>query len=491
MAGNLRKSIIWPSGAGGNPLLIRLRFLCGTNYKKLLSCLSGCLLFTNSINSYAFSAYSNDELDQLEKQFIQEINQSNAVIRDPLAIDYINHLARILSQPSNMSNVDFFIVNSKEINAFAGPGGHIGVNSQLILVSENESELAGVMAHEMAHVRQHHLYRMLEHQKQMRIPMLASLLASIALGAINPTLGSGAMMGALSGFTQDNINFVRSNEKEADSIGINMLIKSGLDPRGMANFFKKMQEATRYYYTDNIPALLRTHPLDEDRIAEAENRCIGIGKKNYSDNLQYRLFKELVRVSVTQDNKKLIEFYKNQCKKSNPREACAYGYILTEINLGNNKTAIQNLSPLINANPNNLFYQIAMVHSLEASGNYPESVKIMSGLYKNYPDNYTIMSEYGDALLGNKNIDKATSIYLTGHRQFKQDIPLCEKLARAQAAAKNKGYAYFTLAECHIIQGEIQDAVRKLKIAKTLVGKDEFLKQRIDAKLAEITFQGE
>lgn len=447
------------------------------------------LLLLNSINAHAFSAYSNDELDQLEKQFVQEINQSNSVMRDPLAIDYINHLAQILAQPSNMGRVDFFIVKSKEINAFAGPGGHIGVNSQLILVSENESELAGVMAHEMAHVRQHHLYRMLEHQKQMRIPMLASILASIALGVINPTLGSGAMMGALSGFSQDSINYVRSNEKEADSIGIDMLIKSGLDPRGMANFFKKMQEATRYYYMDNIPAILRTHPLDEDRIAEAENRSMGVTKKYYPDNMQYRLFKELVRVEVSQDDKRLTEFYKNLCQKSNPKYACEYGYVLTSIKIGNSKTAIQNLKPLLNANPDNLFYQITMVHALEATGNYAESVNIMSSLYRNYPENYTIISEYGDALLDNKNIDKAISVYLNGHRQFKHDIPICEKLARAEAANHNKSYAYFTLAECHIIQGEIQDAVRKLKLAKTLVGKDVFLKERIDAKIAEITYK--
>lgn len=444
-----------------------------------------------STNIYAFSAYSNDELDQLEKQFVQEINQSNAIVRDPLAVDYINHLAKILSRSGNLTHVDFFIVNSKEINAFAGPGGHIGVNTQLILVSENESEIAGVMAHEMAHVRQHHLYRMLEHQKQMRVPMLASILASIALGAINPTLGSGAMMGALSGFTQDNINFVRSNEKEADSIGIDMLIKSGLDPRGMANFFKKMQESTRYYYTDNIPAILRTHPLDEDRIAEAENRCMGVMKKYYPDNMQYRFFKELIRVEVSEDYKKLLEFYKNQCRKNTPLNACQYGYALTEISLDNNKSAIQTLEPLLKENPNNLFYQIARVHALEGNNNYTESVKILSELYKNYPDNYTIISEYGDALLGNKNIDKAISVYLNGHREFKHDIPLCEKLARAQAANHNKSYAYFTLAECHIIQGETRDAVRKLKLAKTLVGKDIFLKERIDAKLDEITFKGQ
>lgn len=171
------------------------------------------------------------------------------------------------------------------------------------------------MAHEIAHVRLHHLYQRIQHEKQMRIPMLASMLASIALGVINPTLGSGAMMASLSGFAQDNINFTRANEKEADRIGIDMLIKAGFDPRGMAGFFKKMQESSRYYYTSNIPAILRTHPLDDDRIAEAENRSQRLAPKNHSDALDYRLFKELIRVSVARNSKQLLDYYQVECPK--------------------------------------------------------------------------------------------------------------------------------------------------------------------------------
>src|SRR3990167_350721 len=104
-----------------------------------------------------------------------------------------------------MNTPVFFLVKSNEINAFAGPGGHIGINTALILATENESELAAVMAHELAHVRLHHLYRLIQHEKQMRVPLLASLLAAAALSMINPTLGSGAMMASLTGFAQNNI----------------------------------------------------------------------------------------------------------------------------------------------------------------------------------------------------------------------------------------------------------------------------------------------
>lgn len=435
---------------------------------------------------HAFSAYSNNELDQLEKQFIQQINQSNSVIRNPLANQYINHLAKRLAQHGELTQPYFFIVKSNEINAFAGPGGYIGVNSQLILSSDNESELAAVMAHEMAHVRQHHLYRMIEHQKQMRIPMLASMLASIALGVVNPALGSGALMGTLSGFSQDNINYVRSNEKEADRIGIDMLIKSGLDPRGMANFFKKMQQNARYTYTDNIPEILRTHPLDENRIAEAESRSVNISKKDYPDNLDYHLFKELIRTTVASDEKRLIEYYQDQCSKPNSGAACQYGYVLALLNNSQNTQAMNRLTPLLEQDHNNLFYVIAMAKAEENNQIYNQAIKRLSELQANFPDNYAVLLELAQARLTANQPAQAVAILLKGSRQFKNDLSICQQLARAQAANHRKDYAYFTLAQCHLLQGETREAVRKLKFAKTLVSNDEMLRERINAKLDEV-----
>ncbi len=457
-----------------------LRFFARGRYFLL-----GGLLFLPSLTQ-SYSAYSNDELDQLEREFVQQINQSDSVIRNPLAVEYITHLAKQLAEHGDIAQPVFFIVNSKEINAFAGPGGYIGVNSQLILATENESELAAVMAHEMAHVRQHHLYRMLEHQKQMRIPMLASLLASMALGMINPTLASGALMGSLTGFAQDNINYVRSNEKEADSIGIDMLIKSGLDPRGMAGFFKKMQLNSRYYYTDNVPAILRTHPLDEERIAEAENRSVHLAHKSYIDNLDYRLFKELIRIEVAKDDKQLLDFYAHQCTKSTPSTACQYGYVLTQLQLNQNQQAISHLNPLIEQNPNNIFYAIAMANADEASRRSNNAVTRLSELQHNFPDNYAVLMEYGDALLDANQPGQAANLLLKGRRTFKHDLPLCNALAKAQAANHDNGYAYFTLAECHLLQGELREALRKLKTAQTYQKNDHILKAKISAKMDEI-----
>ncbi|MGQ3892692.1 M48 family metalloprotease [Legionella sp. CNM-4043-24] len=454
--------------------------------KKIPFLLLTLLLQLGSFSAWSLTPFSNNELDELEKEFVQLINQSDSIDRDPLANQYINQLGRQLAEAARIPSSRFFIVKSNEINAFAGPGGYIGVNTQLILASENESELAGVMAHELAHVRLHHLYRMIEHQKQMRVPMLASVLASVALSAVNPVLANGALMASLTGFAQDNINFTRANEKEADRIGIDMLIRSGQNPAGMAAFFKKMQQHSRYYYTENIPAILRTHPMDDDRIAEAEERTTSLAKKSYADNLDYRLFKELIRTDTVSDNKQLLEYYQLHCQKPGAGVSCQYGYALTELNLNRYAQAEARLATLIAGDSSNLFYQLAMARARIGHREFDSAITQMRELQSNYPENYAVLMTYGDSLLAAGKTAQAASVFLKGSRKFKNDLPLCEALARAESAANRKAYAYFTQARCHLLQGRKRDAVRQLKMVKTMARNDPYLLARTEAMMDEV-----
>ncbi|WP_131781874.1 M48 family metalloprotease [Legionella gresilensis] len=442
----------------------------------------------STYSSYALTPYSNKQLEELEKEFIQKINQSDSIVRNPLANQYINHLGKQLAKFDQSSAPYFFIVKSDEINAFAGPGGYIGINSQLILATDNEGELAGVMAHELAHVRLHHLYRLLEHEKQMRIPLLASLLASVALGAVNPTLGSGALMASMSGFAQDNINFIRANEKEADRIGIKMLLGSGLNPHGMADFFRKLQQHTRYFYTANLPAILRTHPLDDDRIAEAENRTNHIKSKNYTDTLDYHLFKELIRTIVAQNPQHLLNYYQHECRRHSSNVACQYGHAVTYLRMDNYKQAQARLTQLLNVDGNNLFYQIAMAQAEAGNKQFIAALKRLQELQLNYPENYAVLMAYAQTLRQAGQPKDAVTILLKGFRQFQNNLPLCEELAQAQAAAQQKGYAYFTEARCHLLQGRQRDALRQLRLARALAKKDQYLIARAEALIEDIKY---
>ncbi|VEG90481.1 Zn-dependent protease [Legionella spiritensis] len=442
-------------------------------------------------SAYAYNPYSTKELEELEKQFIELINQSDSVVRQPLAKQYINHLGKRLAQFEQMPTPYFFIVKSNEINAFAGPGGYIGINTQLILATDNEDELAAVMAHEIAHVRLHHLYSMIQHQKQMRIPMLASLLASIALGIINPTLASGAMMASLNGFAQDSINFTRSNEKQADRIGINMLIKSGLNPRGMAAFFKKMQSNSRYYYTANIPAILRTHPLDEDRIAEAENRSSRLKKRHYPDSPDYRLFKELIRNTAVENSKQLLDYYQKECRRTNGDTACRYGHALALMHINQFKEAQSLLGSLLGKDTENVYFQLAMAEAETGNKQFDAAMQRLQNLQTNYPENYAVIMISAQGFLVAGQPDKAVGTLLRGFRQFKHDLPLCETLAQAQSAARLKSYAYFTQSQCYLLQGRSREALRQLQVAGKLAGKDHYLQARIAAMIEEVKFQSD
>lgn len=446
---------------------------------------------SQTVLAQGLSPYSTSELEELEKEFIQLINQSDSVERNPLASQYVNHIGSKLAHFGHIKAPYFFIVKSREINAFAGPGGYIGINSQLILTTSNESELAAVMAHEIAHVRLHHLYSLLEHQKQMRVPMLASLLAAAALGVLNPTVGMGAMMASLSGFSQDNINYTRSKEKEADRIGIDMLIKAGFNPRGMAAFFRKMQENSRYYYTANVPAILRTHPMDDDRIAEAENRTQRLSSKNYSDSLDYALFKELIRVSVTPQNKQIMDYYENQCHKRNSSVACQYGYVLALLNNNNFQKAADRLQPILSQHADNLYFQIAMAQAEIGLSQTQKAINRLADAQRNYPDNYAALMAYAQGLLAVNQAEKATSVLLKGSRQYKNDLPLCRELARAQAESHQKSYAYFTQAQCLLLEGQKRGAIAQLKVARSLAKRDPYLTARISAKIDEIKFMSE
>lgn len=437
-------------------------------------------------SSYALSPYSNRQLEELEKEFVEQINQSSQVERNPLATEYINKISHKLANQKDMKVPTLFIVKSPEINAFAGPGGYIGVNTQLILASDSESELAGVIAHEIAHVRLHHLYRMLEHQKQMRIPMLASMLASIALGVINPAIGSGAMMASLTGLEQDSINFIRSNEKEADRDGIDMLIKAGYDPRGMARFFKKMQQTTRYYYTANIPAILRTHPLSEDRIAEAQNRTQNLARRHYQSSVDYYLFKELIRNAVAAQSKELLDFYSLECKKRNPAFACQYGKALTDLSLSHYKIAKVNFSALAKNQPKNAFYEIGLAQAEMRLNETAEGLKRLKNLLQSDPEDYANIMAYGQGLSNAEQYPKASMVYLKGTRLFPKDLSLCLRLARAQARAKQKAYAYFTQSQCLLLQGQHRYAITQLKQAQKYQKKDRYIQARIAAKIEEI-----
>ena len=214
---------------------------------------------------------------QLGRSVMLQLYNAGAVVEDPLLTEYIQSIGSQIASHANNGDHSFrfFVVDDDRINAFALPGGFIGVNSGLILASDNESELAGVLAHEVSHVTQRHIARSIYDSQRTSIVSMATMLAAILLGAA-ADLPSDAMMGAVSASQaaalQRQINFTRQNEHEADRVDIDVLAAAGFDPNGMASFFEKLSR--RYGVArQNVPEMLQTHPVTANRIAEARGRA--------------------------------------------------------------------------------------------------------------------------------------------------------------------------------------------------------------------------
>jgi predicted Zn-dependent protease len=436
--------------------------------------------------AFAYDPYSNSELDTVEKQFVAEINRSPQIVRAALATEYVNQLGRRLTDSIHMPAATFFIVNSSEINAFAGPGGYIGIHTRLILETRNEDELAAVMAHELAHVKLHHLYDMIEHEKLMRYPTMVSMLAAIALGAINPALGTGAMAATLTGAAQQSINYTREHEKQADRIGMQMLIKAGFNPLAMSGFFKKMQQETRYAATDHIPAILRTHPLDQERIAEAEDRLPKNTPKTFSDSLDYDLFKSLIRNTAVNQPKILLDYYPMQPNPQAPMNQ--YGLALALIETNRFQQALTHLYPLLKQTPQQPFYINAIAQAQMGANESQQAIDSLNSFHTLNPKHYATSIALAQAYIDANQFQKAVSLLTKMFRHMPRDLTVCTKLAEAEAKNHRQAYAYFTQAQCEHLRGEDRLAIRRLKMAKALVKGDGYLKARIEAKLEEIGF---
>lgn len=242
----------------------------------------------------AESALSVAKERKIGAEIMREIRKEQVIVDDLISQEYISALGHqlVAQADSALHDFHFFIINEKGINAFALPGGYIGVNAGLILVIDNESELAAVIAHEISHITQRHLARAFFHQQMLQGPVIAAMLAAILIGG---EAGKAAMVAASAGSVQSQINFTRKNEQEADRVGIGLLARSGFNAIGMATLFEKMQKQARLY-GGAPPEFLSTHPVHGSRIADAEARAGQYPAKLRADSVEYRIVRARLRV---------------------------------------------------------------------------------------------------------------------------------------------------------------------------------------------------
>ncbi|MDX1570262.1 MAG: M48 family metalloprotease [Xanthomonadales bacterium] len=428
---------------------------------------------------------SQQDEDAYGDALMRELRRLAQMVEDPLVVDYVNHLGYSLvafsDEPERSFN--FFLIDDDSVNAFAAPGGNIGIHSELLLTAENESEVAAVLAHEIAHVTQRHLARAVESAQKMSLPMTLLMLGAVLAGAGNGDAVQTAVVGTQALMQQMQINFTRANEYEADRVGINTLAKAGYDPDGMASFFGKMQQISRTYGLE-IPEFLRTHPVEATRIAEAKNRAAQatVAPDKKRDPAAFLMMRERVRVLTADHPNDAVAYYR---KVGSGERHLAYGLALAQQRAGDLVGAAETLRlPVISGSDS---LPVAILNARLAFRSSGEA-EAFEDLRQAYPRNRAIAIAYAEELLKDDTSDPklAEEMLRPLLARHTKDAVLFRTYARAADAAGEPVRASEAYAHYVFLQGRVYDAVSQLRGLLKTGGLDYYQRSRIEARLAEM-----
>lgn len=432
---------------------------------------------------------SPEQEARIGKQMMRSLRRAKLINDDAALNQYIQNLGYRLAVHSGADRqpFTFFIVNDAAINAFAMPGGYIGVNAGLILASQSENELASVLAHEISHVTQHHLARSYEKANKMNLPMTAAVIASIILGAHDPQAGQAALMASMAGSAQMQLDFTRANEHEADRVGIQLLAQAGYDPRGMSAFFQRLQKETRYYGS-GLPEFLSTHPVTSTRIAEAEDRAsqyppVAIGN---SDN--YHSAKARLRLYLSRDVEDLIKRTRDNLDKgrSNNLAEEKFTLALALQATGKYNEARPLLQSLLKQSPGRIAYLHALAHTEALAGNHREALQLYRRGLDLYPGNVELTLSYAKTLIQAEQAEAAVKVmqeFTHVHAGMPEGFKL---LAEAQSAARHEALSHVAYSEYYALHDEYHSAIDQLNLALLVKDKDFYQTSRIEARLAQL-----
>ncbi len=441
-----------------------------------------------SANERAYLRFYSIKEQALAKQMMTRIRLSGMLYPDPIVTNYTSNLGNSLVRASthNKQPFYFFTLADHRINAFAGPAGHIGINAGLILACESESELASVLAHEVAHVTQGHLTQSISRAEGVNLGHAATILASIALGIVNPALGAGALNVGMAGTAQAMLNFSRSHEFEADQIGIQTLYNAGYNPNSMVDFFQRLQKEERYY--DRPPELLLSHPYTEERIAQSKNRLAKMKPQLVQNHLSFYLIQERTRNLMSQNTHDLLTYYQRTINNATyqNKTASQYGYSLALLSNQQTKKAKKILEELLRQYPKNSLFQTALGHAFYDLKQPKKSVALYQKAYQQHPDNFALMYMYANILLDTKQPKKSIAVLKDFMRNYPYDTKPYDLLSRAQAQAGYIVSAYQTRAKLFLIYGDKQAALAQLQAAQQQPALSAEVKESIAAKITAI-----
>jgi predicted Zn-dependent protease len=411
-------------------------------------------------------------------------------VDDPLLHDYLEHLIYLLVTHSQLEDrrVEVVIVDSPQINAFAVPGGVIGINNGLLLYAQTEDELVTVLSHEIAHLSQRHFSRGVEFQQRNQPLALAAMLASFVLMV---TVGGDAGMAGLAATqaaAQDSaLRYSRTNEQEADRVGMQTLVEAGFDPHAAPSMFERMMQASRYSSSERIPEFLRTHPLSENRIADTRNRARQYPKKEASISLDYQLMRARVANELAISPEEAVQKFRSELEGT-PRstEAATYGLVLALTAAGKPDQAALELDGIWSKNPDRIEYIIADAE-IDMARNKPwKAVTALAGRLKLTPGNHALTMTYARALMMDEQPHIAEEVLQEQSKLKPNDPGLWYLLAEVQGLSGDIIGLHQSRAEYFILNGNLDQAQKQLRYALKLTRGDFLTNAKINQRLVDI-----
>jgi len=434
------------------------------------------------------STLSSADEKRVGERFMRELRANVTVIDDPEVVEYITGLGYRLGSQTGETTIPFtfFVVKHGLINAFAAPGGYVGINSGLVIATQSESELAAVLAHEIAHVTQRHLARSLELQSRSSLPVLAGLIAAILIGTQNPQAGVGVAAAVQGGAIQALLDFTRANEQEADRVGIQTLASAGLDPRAMPIFFQRLQEASRYY--SSPPEFLSTHPVTASRIAESEARSEQYPYRQYVDSLSYHLVRAKLKVDDHDSPAEAEAYFLDLLDggKAISTMGASYGYALALLEQGRVQQAREVVNSLIQLEPERISFYRLLAGIETAGGNVDEALFVYEDNLELYPQDRSLVRGYAEALVTFGRPEKALRALDKYARVRQLDQTMHKIAAGAHDRLGNERASHASLGEHYYLLGNLSRATHQLELAMRAPGNNSYYDDvKLEARLKQ------
>ena len=438
------------------------------------------------MGSPADAVLSKSDEARLGRQIMVSIRASGAVIEDPLIDEYVNEVGSRLASQSNdgSQKFTFFVVDDPAINAFALPGGYIGIHTGLLEATRNEHELAGVIAHEIAHVTQRHIARAIHASQRQSIISTALMLGAIIAGAAG---AGGDAVGGLASVAQGTaaqaqINFTRSNEYEADRIGIGAMHDAGFDPYGMASFFEILSRQSPVSVETRVPEFLRTHPVTTTRISEARGRAADYPRSPLPDSIGYGIARMRALVARYDTPEAAVAHFEERDYAAQDTVE-RYGRAVAYQRNGLHRDAKHIFEDLVATHEGVIAFHIGLAQSQIALEQRREGLATWERAVELFPRNVPLVIEYGEDLLKLGMADKAHTLLLDLLNNVPPTPEQVRLIARAAAEAGEQAESLYYMSEYHLMTGNLEGGINFLRQALLVPNLEEIQRIRFEARI--------